>query len=65
MTGKDLQNDLQTIFNGFSIMGAKLLKFGSTQKNESFNNTVAIKNSEANFYSDSESTSFCVAEVVV
>ena len=65
MTGKDLQNDLQTIFNGFSIMGAKLLKFGSTQKNESFNNTVAIKNSEANFYSDSESTSFCVAAAVV
>ena len=64
MTGKDLQNDLQTIFNGFSIMGAKLLKFESTQKNESFN-TVAIKNSEANFYSDSESTSFCVAAAVV
>lgn len=62
MTGKDLQNDLQTIFNGFSINGAKLLKLGSTQKNESFNNTVATKNPKANFYSGTESTSFRVAQ---
>ena len=64
MTGKDLKNDLKTIFNGFSIMGAKLLKLGSTQKNERFNNTVATKNPKANFYSGSKSTSFRVAAAV-
>ena len=55
MTGNDFQNNLQTIFNGFSIMGAKLLKLGSTQKNESFYTTVATNNPKANFYSGSES----------
>lgn len=52
VTGKDLQND-QTIFNGFSIIGAKLLKL-----------IMATENPKANFYSGSKSTSSRVAAAV-
>ena len=53
VTGKDLQNDFQTIFNGFSIIGAKLLKL-----------IMATENPKANFYSGSKSISFRVAAAV-
>jgi hypothetical protein len=64
LAGEDLQFDLISIFNGFGAMADKLVKMGSTQNNESFNNTVASKNPKSHFYSGSESTSFRVAAAV-
>lgn len=56
--------DLQKILDSFINSAERLLKMGSTQGNESFNNIVASKNPKNRFYGGSESTAFRVAAAV-
>lgn len=52
------------MFESFSKNSEKLINVGSTQRNESFKRTVALKNAKSHFYSISEGTSFRVAAAV-
>lgn len=64
LTGKELLEDLKAVIKLFSKNSEKMINVGSTQRNESFNRTVASKNPKSHFYSSSESTSFRVAAAV-
>lgn len=56
--------DLQKILDSFINNAERLLKMGSTQGNESFNNIVASKNPNNRFYGGYESTAFRVAAAI-
>lgn len=56
--------DLQKILDSFINSAERLLKMGSTQGNESFNNIVASKNPKNRFYGGYESTAFRVAAAI-
>lgn len=56
--------DLQKILDSFINSADRLLKMGSTQGNESFNNIVASKNPKNRFYGGYESTAFRVAAAI-
>lgn len=56
--------DLQKIPDSFINSAERLLKMGSTQGNESFNNIVASKNPKNRFYGGYESTAFRVAAAI-
>lgn len=64
LPGEQLLEDLQKLHDYFINNAERLLKMGSTQGNESFNNIVASKNPKNRFYGGSESTAFRVAAAV-
>ena len=64
LTDSQLKVDLSGVLVQYAVNSVKLTKLGSSQRNESFNNTVATKNPKAKHYSASESTCFRVASAV-
>lgn len=61
IVGRSSEN---TCNDSFINNADRLLKMGSTQGNESFNNIVACKNPKNRFYGGSESTAFRVTAAV-
>ena len=60
----NLKNDLTRILQDFQQNSHMLAHLGSSQSNESLNNTIASKAPKANFFSGSESNDFRVAAAV-
>lgn len=64
LTGDMLRNHLKGIFERFARNSERLAPCGSSQANESLNNTIASKNPKARHYGASESMDFRVAASV-
>lgn len=64
LTEKSFWKIQRQCLNHFPKTAKKMINVGSTQRNESFNRTVASTNPKSHFYSSSESTSFRVAAAV-
>lgn len=60
-----LKDDLQETISTYAYQAEKLANLGSSQSNESFNNTVASKAPKRMHFSGSESTSFRLAAATV
>ncbi|XP_062607553.1 uncharacterized protein LOC134269372 [Saccostrea cucullata] len=60
----DLKSDLTSLLSLYISQADKLVDLGSTQPNESLNNTIASKTPKQNFYSGSESNDFRVAAAI-
>lgn len=60
-----LRDDLQKTISTYADQTEKLANLGSSQSNESFNNTVASKAPKRMHFSGSENTSFRVAAAAV
>ena len=59
--GEDFRNDLNAIFMDYANQSERLCNLGSSQSNESFNNSVASKAKKSNYYGGSESLCYRVA----
>ncbi|XP_061194397.1 uncharacterized protein LOC133202576 [Saccostrea echinata] len=64
LSNQQLKSDLSSLFGFYISQAEKLINLGSTQANESFNNTVASKTPKSTFYSGSESNDFRIAAAV-
>jgi hypothetical protein len=64
LSNQNLKSDLSSIFEYYISQAERLINLGSTQANESFNNTVASKTPKSTFYSGSESNDFRIAAAV-
>ncbi|XP_061191031.1 uncharacterized protein LOC133199201 [Saccostrea echinata] len=64
LSDEGLKVDLTSIVDFYISQADRLVDLGSTQPNESFNNTVASKTPKSTFYSGSESNDFRVAAAV-
>ncbi|XP_061186837.1 uncharacterized protein LOC133194959 [Saccostrea echinata] len=62
LSNEELKVDLTSIIDFYISQADRLVDLGSTQPNESFNNTVASKTPKSTFYSGSESNDFRVNE---
>ncbi|XP_076072007.1 uncharacterized protein LOC143043713 [Mytilus galloprovincialis] len=61
---KALQESLTTLFQKYILNSEKLANLGSTQSNESFNKSVAVKAPKNRFYGGSRSLAYRVAAAV-
>ncbi|XP_061188202.1 uncharacterized protein LOC133196309 [Saccostrea echinata] len=64
LNNQDLKSDLTSLLSLYISQADKLVDLGSTQPNESLNNTIASKTPKQNFYSGSESNDFRVAAAI-
>ena len=64
LSNSDLKTDLGVILQEFASQSTKLTDLGSSQPNESLNNTVASKAPKSVCYSGSESNDFRVAAAI-
>ncbi|XP_061190461.1 uncharacterized protein LOC133198381 [Saccostrea echinata] len=64
LNNQDLKSDLTSLLSLYTSQADKLVDLGSTQPNESLNNTIASKTPKQNFYSGSESNDFRVAAAI-
>jgi hypothetical protein len=64
LNNQDLKSDLTSLLCAYITQADKLVDLGSTQPNESLNNTIASKTPKQNFYSGSESNDFRVAAAI-
>ena len=53
--GEDFRNELNAIFMDYANQSDRLCNHGSSQSNESFNNSVASKAKKSKYYGESES----------
>ena len=59
--GEDFRNELNAIFMDYANQSDRLCNLGSSQSNESFNNSVASKAKKSKYYGVSESLCYRVA----